>query len=449
MTAMLRQGARRNISLWIRNGWRAPCLCAGFALSIVSFLARSGGGDLSSIIVTFLAPGMLAYALQFASRRTISIVSTFLAFFFVANSMLGIFEFLSGLRLLPFYAADQLITFDNRPTALLGHPLINALLTCAVLLISLSKLVSLGLALRRLFCAGLHLCAAVVFGGRAALVLSGCLATFFLFRHFGVLSKVRVFFSRRAMTLALLGLICLAMLFMSGIADPLLERFVASAKSDHARIASAAVLTQLTPVEWLIGMEPDLRRAYQAMLETPFGFESAPIAMTTAYGLPLTLLLLLSTWSLLSRFARDAFAGSRAVIVYLMLASWTSLSIGSKSLLISQMLIILLCARIPADGTMPARAVAKDRRPSAFRRFAFSPKSRFILTDAPVPLVAREASVICSHHAVERPGHYSRRQTPWRDFGHRRGDDPLPWAPSGYGAFGTFADDAAGAPAGQ
>lgn len=446
-TALFRPGMGARIPDWQRGSWRVPLFIAMFVLLVVAMLARSGGGDLSAIITTFLAPAMLAYVLQFAGVRTLRAVGGFLQSFFVANSALGVAEFLSGWRLLPFYAADQLITFDARPTALLGHPLINALLTGAILLIILSRLVSKGLSWRLLCQAGLHFSAMFVFGGRAALVLCFGLAALFLVRHFGLMSKVKLFVSRRAMVLALLSLFGLAAILANGIADPLLERFVASAKSDQARMASATVLAELTPGEWLIGMEPEMRRAYHAMLETPFGFESAPIAMTTAYGLPFALLLLTAVWYLLLRFSREAFPGSYAVIVYFMLTSSTSLSIGSKSLLVSQMLMILICARIQPSTQM--KMAHPEKSPSAFRRFAFRPKTRAAEGSVSGVLVAGETSVICSPHGVERSGHYSRRQTPRRNLGHRRSDDALPWAPSGYGTFGAFAEDAAGAPAGQ
>lgn len=437
MTAMLRPVAWRAIPDWLRRGWLLPSLAALVSLAVVALMARSGGGDLSSLVITFLAPAMLAYVLQFAGTRAVSATSGFLALFFIANSGLGLFEFLSGWRLLPFYAADQLITFDNRPTALLGHPLVNALLTGAVLLVSLSRLVSFGLSPGLLLAAALHLCGLLLFGGRAALVLCLGLAAFMLLRHFGVLSRVLLAFSRRAMMLCALGLLALTVLLASGIADPLLERFAASTKSDQSRLATVAVLSQLTFGEWSMGLEPEMRRVYHAMLNTPFGFESAPIAMTAAYGLPLTVLLLFSAWCLLSRFARQA--GQHITVTYFMLTSATSLSIGSKSLLVSQMLLILFCARMPKASP----AIKPERAASAFRRFAFRPKR------VPGALVAGGGSAICSPHAVERSGHHSRRQASWRNFGHRRSDDPLPWAAYGYGAFGPFADDAAGSPAGQ
>jgi hypothetical protein len=447
MTALLRDGARRAVPAWIKGSWRLPLAVAAGVLTVVTMLSRSGGGDLSSILMTFLAPAMLAYVLQFAGAGALVAVGRFLELFFVANSALGLAEFLSGWRLLPFYAADQLITFDARPTALLGHPLINALLTGAVLLISVSHLVSRGLSFRLLCQAVLHFAAMFVFGGRAALVLCCGLVALFLVRRFGLLSKVRLLVSRRAMLLACLGVIGVGVVVSSGIADPLLGRFVSSAKSDQARLASAIVLAELTPLQWMIGMEPDTRRAYHAMLQTPFGFESAPVAMTIAYGLPLALMLLIAVWHLLSRFAKDAFAGSNVVILYFMLASWTSLSIGSKSLLVSQMLVILVCARVPAP--VEQRTVVSRKRASAFRRFAFRPKVSTLPAHGSAALVAGETSVICSPHAVERSGHHSRRQASWRNLGHRRSDDPLPWASSGYGAFGAFADDAAGASAGK
>jgi hypothetical protein len=151
----------------------------------------------------------------------------------------------------------------------------------------------------------------------------------------------------RALALAAFGLALLAILVALGVADPLFERLANAADSTNTRLAALRLPAMLTAREWLIGADPAARAAYQTALDTPYGIEIAPVAMVLVYGLPLTALLLVATCQLLLRWSRDSFPGARAVVLFFVMATMTSLSIGSKSLLISQMLVIL-CALHPA-----------------------------------------------------------------------------------------------------
>lgn len=328
----------RPIPLGVSGSWR-PMLVIGLAAALTSAtLSRDGGGNVSAALVTFVGPALLAFLLQHATPRDLRGMRLFLAAFFVANSLVGLAEAATSWRLLPFYVADEVITFDTRPTAILGHPLTNALLTGVMLLALLIRQLASGLRVVAIGLMALHLAALFAFGGRAALFLTLAIAGLILLRALATSSALQ---RPRAVVLASCGVTALATLFALGLADPLLDRLASAVDSTNTRYAALRLPAMLSLKEWLIGAEPAARAAYQSVLDMPYGIEIAPIAMVLAYGLPLTLLLLVATCQLLLRWSHNSVPGTRYLVLYFALAVTTSLSIGSKSLLLSQMLVIL------------------------------------------------------------------------------------------------------------
>lgn len=341
---------RAPVQTWIKRSFVFPLVAASIATLAAIVLGRPGSGDSSAALVTFLTPALIAYVLQFASERTRLFCTRFMAAFFITNSLIGLVELGTSWRLLPYYVSDTVITFDNRPTALLGHPLLNALMTGVVLLSLVTRQITDGLPLSAQLQMALHATALFAFGGRASLLLFVLITTVYVIRHSGLLVRVRVRQSARSMLLALLGIVFFGILSVAGVTEALFERFVSASDSTNTRFAAFELLNMLSLTEWLIGTDTSARAYYLMILETPYGIEISPIAMIYVYGLPIAFLLLVSVYQLLFRWASNSFAGARYVVMFTILSSLTSLSIGSKSLMISQMLIILFALRPGRTG---------------------------------------------------------------------------------------------------
>lgn len=345
LTFMLRNLGKAEIPPWIRGTYRLP-LAAGLATTFVTFvLSRSGTGDISAAIVTFLSPAIFAYVLQFAGARTRQFIYKFILAFFLVNSLVGLTELATSWRLLPYYVSDEVITFDGRPTAMLGHPLLNALLTGVFLLAMITRQITLGLPAAYLAQMALHAAAIFAFGGRASLAFVVIITGVYALRHSGLIARAKVRQSVRSMALVVCGFVFFAILTLIGVTDALLDRFINATDSTNTRFAALTLLELLQFKEWLIGVEGPARSYYLNILQTPFGIEISVIAMIYVYGLPLTILLVYSTYRLLFQWARNGYPGARYTVAFFIMSTLTALSIGSKSLLISQVMVMMFALR--------------------------------------------------------------------------------------------------------
>src|SRR5262249_14758615 len=84
---------------------------------------------IASIVDTFLMPVMLLILLTRISERQASNLVVFVHAAMAANALIALFEFATGARLTPLFAEGVALFTDWRSSALLGHPLQNALVT--------------------------------------------------------------------------------------------------------------------------------------------------------------------------------------------------------------------------------------------------------------------------------------------------------------------------------
>lgn len=342
-TFLLSRSVAGHFSNAVKGTYRLPMAAAILTTFVTMILSRSGTGDFSAAIVTFLTPAIVAYVFQFASTKSRQFIYNFLVMFFAINSLVGLVELVTSWRLLPYYVSDQIITFDRRPTALLGHPLLNALLTGAFLLAMITRQITLGQKVPQLLQMALHGAAIFAFGGRASLAFLVIISGIYALRHSGLIVRAKVRQSVRSMALVISGILFFVVLTVTGVTETLLDRFVNATDSTNTRFAALSLLEMLSFREWLIGVEGPARTFYLNVLQTPFGIEISVIAMIYVYGLPLAALLIWSTYRLLFQWASNDYPGKRYLVVFFIMSTLTSLSIGSKSLLISQFLIILFC----------------------------------------------------------------------------------------------------------
>ena len=300
------------------------------------------GGEVTALAVTFLTPTVMYYCLFYADDAQRKKLYNAISLFFIINSLVGIWEFQTGMRLFPFIAGEGIKEYDWRSTAFLGHPLNNACLTGSYLIYqllssrskrSISWLLQIVILLLSMF----------AFGGRSAMAT---LALLLLVATF--LSLIKPVFTgktdaamRRSLWLLATALIFVPLMFSADFVRPAIERFSNDGGSAVQRLAAIQILSGLTPSQLLIGTSTSYRTTMYEVFNTKSGIEVSWIALAVEYGLPFSLMIALTLSAWLFRLGSG---GGRAVwwmIVYFLLVIAGSLSIGSKSVLLAQFALMV------------------------------------------------------------------------------------------------------------
>lgn len=326
-------------------------------LAVASTTVERGGGEMSALLTTFLLPALVVLVMRHANAATVHSLPMLLGVLFLINSTLALAESRTGLRLLPFVAGDAILDFDRRPTALFGHPLANAALTGGWVLFLGMQAFRNGLRPLLLLMIALHVLALVAFGGRAAVAAAAGALLLYMFVH-TLAELARGGGGReimRGLALTALGLALVPVVLWSGIADLVIARFLDGRGSNETRIAALHILAELDAQHWWAGAPVSLRAALQARFGTPLGIELSWAALAITFGLPIAAALLSATGLLL--WAAGSGGGLPAAMlgVYFVAVTFASLSIASKSLLISQFLILLISTPRAKGGVRVCR----------------------------------------------------------------------------------------------
>jgi hypothetical protein len=310
----------------------------------------------AGLIDTFLMPMlmlMIFRRLGWITRVRIEMVMHAL---FAANALIGLVEFLSGLRLTPYIAGGILITDDWRSTALLGHPLGNALMTGCYIMLLLMGGGTLLKGRMRYAVLGLQFSAQVAFGGRASIVLlllfSGVILMIGFYRF---LAGARVPLKTFAFIGVLLPVMILGLggLYELGFFDKFILRFVEDKGSANARVVMFELFRGFTWAELLLGPPQINLNYYVHVYKLEFGIESVWVAFSLYYGiLPAILFfsgLLFFLFAVMARCQKRGWI----VLGYFFLVNTTFLGIAGKSInftnLIMMLLVLLPAIRVQHD----------------------------------------------------------------------------------------------------
>ncbi|MES1985287.1 MAG: VpsF family polysaccharide biosynthesis protein [Pseudomonadota bacterium] len=303
-------------------------------------LAGKNEGELSSIIDTFLTPLFLLICLYVINPPDLTKIGMALRIFFVCNSLMGLVERLVGFRFIPSFL-DQYINQD-RAAAMLGHPLNAALLT-GTLIVYLTTATQtrtrMSLRVPELL---LHTLAMFAYGGRSALVFTVAVVLLgsIMVRQeaggpkVGMAQRLLPFF----IIIAGVGLVFLPIPFI----DATLDRFTNDTGSSQTRDSALQVLGMLSFDQLMTGINVTQRETFMTFFNTPAGFEVSWIALTVTYGLLATIPMMIGLPTLLFGTARPLDRSAFYIAVLFMIVTIGSLSLGSKSLLLSQTLILML-----------------------------------------------------------------------------------------------------------
>lgn len=296
------------------------------------------------MIDTFVAPVLVYHLVQQFGDRGKQRLAFLLHVLMLTNALIGILEYLSGLRLTPLVANGQELN-DWRSTALLGHPLSNAVLTGVYLLAlitgasrSWSPFVKTGAV--ALSAAGL-----VVFGGRASVVFLGAFVAIIAIANlFGVLAGRRLSRGKLALGLIMAPMaICVVLgLAAAGFFDQFAARFIEDEGSASTRIAMFQLFQHFTWTELLFKPDAGYLSTLKDYYGLEFGIESFWVSFSLYFGLiPSTLLFIALGWFCYD-VLRNTSGGAILILIYFFAVASTSVSLSAKSPILAMVTLLLL-----------------------------------------------------------------------------------------------------------
>lgn len=312
----------------------------------------------AALIDTFLMPLLMLLNFKRLQPATRATMARLVHIAFTLNALLGLGEFLTGLRLTPYVAGGVLITDDWRSTALLGHPLGNALMTgcyaTALMLGGGRELVGW----QRPAMIGLQFAAMVAFGGRASLVLlvlfgAVALARITLVFLAGMRLQLRHFTLLAIIIPLVLGAI--GALFEFGFFDKFILRFVEDKGSAEARIVMFELFRGFTLPELLFG-PPQVQLGYYVnVYRLEFGIESVWVAFSLYYGILPAILFFSGLGFYILAVMDRCQPRAWVIMAYFFVVNSSFLGIAGKTISFANLCLILLLMLPKAATSLAGR----------------------------------------------------------------------------------------------
>lgn len=258
---------------------------------LMIYAAKVQGNPFTTIIDTFFLTFLVLVVITEVKPSGRAILAIGIHLFMGANALLGIAEVIGGFRFTPYVLGSDVIVWDWRATAFLGHPLVNSVATGAY---ALMLIFSSGSSLPRYLrfgMAGLQIAALFFFGGRTSLVLTTGIVSiagmvqFIRFAFGGTIFKLDFLLAVLALPVAITSAI---LIYQFGILDQLIDRFANDGGSADARYVLFDMLKNIGVDELLFGIEPAKLRSMQWTEGTEYGIESFWFGFLFDYGLILS-----------------------------------------------------------------------------------------------------------------------------------------------------------------
>lgn len=335
-----------------------------------SFLARAWR-ESPGLLALFLAIGLLTFQVIFVQKTPISqvtdnfiltaclfvsllrlrpdemkLIALAVQAVLVVNSFLGYAEVLGGFRLTPLYVNGEELTWDWRATALLGHPLMNAMVT-SVCLVSLALGAGPFRRGPRLMLVLFHFGALFFFGGRTAIVLSAVsliVITAFWCARLMLGTRFPLMLAAVAILAATVLVIGAILAVDGGAIDRVIGRFMDDEGSAMARVAMLAIFRDMSWSEIWFGPDVAAVKAMMPRVGTPMAIESAYIGFVAYYGGFVTLFFLMGLAAFLAELVRRF--GPPVLMplgIYLVMTTAIS-SFSTKSLELALLTALLITA---------------------------------------------------------------------------------------------------------
>lgn len=304
-------------------------------------------GALSGWIVTRLSPEV---------RQRVLITMVALMSF---NTLVALFEYLTHNRIMPFRLNEE--TF--RPTAFMGHPLDNGLMTFTIMMFvpALRWPFAVKIGLMTFFLLGVF-----ISGARASTLIA---SLFFLLAFISMMRTEAQHNPRTAgmvMTGVLAVVVIAPIVLMSGLADALLYRFEGGVvdKSTMTRIDIFGVLQYISFKELMLGSDIDKLHMLSRVYLRNGAVESPIVMMIFQFGLIVMFLLFGSIMYSVFQMGAWRYGGTLAASAFLLSANTNNvLNVKSPALAFVFALLCVLPLKEIAAAPI-ARRARRIRRPT-------------------------------------------------------------------------------------
>lgn len=329
------------------------------AMLLVYTVVRYGFGGSAFLVETMVVPVVCATFLGMTDRRLQRLILALLIGLVTLNALIGLGESLLQRRLVPHTVAGGVLLKEDtfRSTALLGHPLVNALVTGTMMVAMLAVPVPRR---ARLVLIGVLLLGLLSFGGRTSLIVSTAALL-----GFAGLALLRGLFRGRFSYTQITGGLVAALLVIAAVmafvaATGVGQRIFNHMLWDHSagvRVQSWNALSFMNASDLLFGVSQQQIQVITFRLGLLFPMETIEnfwLLMLMQMGVVGFIWFVVAIVAAGIHLCRGNQPGARlAFLVFIVVASSNN-SLGSKSCELTLVFIALTCIRSVAGR--PGRA---------------------------------------------------------------------------------------------
>ena len=330
-----------------------------FAATVVfvHIVSRAGPGMAGTIDAFMLPPLVVMLYAQSGetTRRRIEIV---IHVAMVLNAALALVEFATKQLYFPFRLDGADYVTDTRSSALQGHPLGNATITCVYILALMSGGGRMPVLMRSAVVV-LQLMAMVAFGGRSALVTTiilggtqGCIALHRILRS----GRVPLLGMAVAVLVATITPLVLLGLVAGGFFDAILVRFSNDGGSANARVEMLELVRRIPFRDLMVGPDAAYVESERRIFGLALGIEN-PIVRSVLYqGAIVTGMLMVALGLFFRELTRDARCSMAMPLLAFLIVINTFESISGKSVMLANTALMLIVLYRRSDGPKFERA---------------------------------------------------------------------------------------------
>ena len=309
-------------------------------------------------IETFIGAALVFIVLRDTQEPVAHRLALVIHAFMFANAVLGFYELIYSYRLTPLVVNGEDLLDEPRSTALLGHPLANAILMHGyIVMMAQGGARDLPKFLRPI-CFLVALASLIPFGGRAATAATLAALTFLGVKRLLEILNGAEFETRSVLTgiiaipLAAFGLV---MAFEMGAFDTLANRLFDDEGSAGTRIEMFALFRYLSAYDLIFGPDTAMLTTWVRLHGLEYGIESFLVAFVLNYGLLCTFLFFPPFALFLYYLWQKLRPGTGLTIVHFLAVALTSISLSSKSPILSVLVMMLTILMRPDQASSASK----------------------------------------------------------------------------------------------